>query len=1071
MFACTKTRIAAFLLIACCLSVEAQPFAINPPITGLGSNIINAADAATVRMLIGLGGGAGSAFNPTQFDPTGLFISITNGPLITNLNVFTTITLSGNGVIRTDTIITNNWQIKAYDTDDLLYKTFATLTANPTPTFDLDEAVTKAGAYIYRLGGTKIPITDGGTGQGTANLAFNALAPAQGGSAGKFLKTDGTDTSWASGNAGTVTSISFSAPAEWTVTGSPITTAGTITLGKVDQSANLFYAGPTSGGAVPPAFRAINPLDLPTGILAIKIAGGGVDDVEFGYLDGVTSAIQTQLNAKGTVNSVALASPPEFTVSGSPVTGSGTLTFSKASQSANQIYAGPASGVLAVPTFRSLVAADIPSGIAAIKVGGGAVDDTEYGYLDGVTSAIQTQINAKGTVSSVALASPPEFSISGSPVTGSGTLTFTKVDQAAHLFWAGPISGAPVPPAFRGIIATDLPSHTHDAGDVTTGTLVVQRGGTGIAAYSIGDMLWASGATTLSRLADGDANNVLLSGAGAGPSWGKVGLTTHVSGTLGIANGGSGQTSANAALNAFLPSQGGSAGKFLKTDGTDTSWTAGNAGTVTSVALASPAEFTVSGSPVTGSGTLTFTKVSQVAKSFYAGPTSGAPSDPSFRALFATDMPIGLGTIPAVGDIMYSSAGNDWAALPVNATATAKYLKSVSSSVPAWVQIAANDLSGTLSIGSGGSGQTTANAALNAFLPSQGGNNGKVLKTDGTDTSWTTVGSGTVTSVGLSSPSEFTVSGSPVTGSGTLAFAKATQAKNTVWAGPISGANAAPAFRALDPLDMPIGLGTVPVAGDLMYSSVGDAWAALPVNSTATAKFLKSVSSSVPAWTALAAADIGSGTLAVARGGTGIAAYSIGDMIWASGATTLSRLADGDANNVLLSGAGAGPSWGKVQIAAGGSGQTTANNALNAFLPNQSGKSGRTLVSDGTNTRWDVAGDSGSGTATGTFSAAGNSVLTSVTVPDGTAMSIDLTVTGRKTDGSSTGSYKLFGTFKRAGGTVTQTGSVSGAGGGDGGIVLPPSWNVNGTAVDIQVYSLDGSTVDWHGIWTTVTAP
>ncbi|MGC2239104.1 MAG: hypothetical protein WA584_23315 [Pyrinomonadaceae bacterium] len=45
--------------------------------------------------------------------------------------------------------------------------------------------------------------------------------------------------------------------------------------------------------------------------------------------------------------------------------------------------------------------------------------------------------------------------------------------------------------------------------------------------------------------------------------------------------------------------------------------------------------------------------------------------------------------------------------------------------------------SGTqLSIGNGGSGQTSANAALNAFLPSQSGNSAKFLKTGGTNTSW-----------------------------------------------------------------------------------------------------------------------------------------------------------------------------------------------------------------------------------------------------------------------------------------------------------------------------------------------
>ena len=54
-------------------------------------------------------------------------------------------------------------------------------------------------------------------------------------------------------------------------------------------------------------------------------------------------------------------------------------------------------------------------------------------------------------------------------------------------------------------------------------------------------------------------------------------------------------------------------------------------------------------------------------------------------------------------------------------------------------------LSATLAIGSGGTGQTTANAALNALIPNQATNSGKFLTTDGTNTSWAT----TATSVTL----------------------------------------------------------------------------------------------------------------------------------------------------------------------------------------------------------------------------------------------------------------------------------------------------------------------------------
>jgi hypothetical protein len=82
---------------------------------------------------------------------------------------------------------------------------------------------------------------------------------------------------------------------------------------------------------------------------------------------------------------------------------------------------------------------------------------------------------------------------------------------------------------------------TLNAGNVSTGTLAVARGGTGNATYAVGDIIYASGATALTRLADVVTGNALISGGvGVAPAWGKVGLTTHVSGTLGVVNGGTG---------------------------------------------------------------------------------------------------------------------------------------------------------------------------------------------------------------------------------------------------------------------------------------------------------------------------------------------------------------------------------------------------------------------------------------------------------------------------------------------------------------------------------------------------
>jgi len=82
-----------------------------------------------------------------------------------------------------------------------------------------------------------------------------------------------------------------------------------------------------------------------------------------------------------------------------------------------------------------------------------------------------------------------------------------------------------------------------DATDGLVGAVPPANGGTGLASYAVGDLLYASGATAIAKLPDIATGNVLISGGvSAAPSYGKVGLTTHVNGTLGLANGGTNST-------------------------------------------------------------------------------------------------------------------------------------------------------------------------------------------------------------------------------------------------------------------------------------------------------------------------------------------------------------------------------------------------------------------------------------------------------------------------------------------------------------------------------------------------
>jgi uncharacterized protein (TIGR02145 family) len=87
----------------------------------------------------------------------------------------------------------------------------------------------------------------------------------------------------------------------------------------------------------------------------------------------------------GTVTSVGLSMPAIFTVSGSPVTGSGTLSAALGSQSANLVFASPNASAGA-PTFRALTAADIPNLDWSKITTGKPTTLAGYGIIDAVNT-------------------------------------------------------------------------------------------------------------------------------------------------------------------------------------------------------------------------------------------------------------------------------------------------------------------------------------------------------------------------------------------------------------------------------------------------------------------------------------------------------------------------------------------------------------------------------------------------------------------------------------------------------------------------------------------------------------
>ena len=132
-----------------------------------------------------------------------------------------------------------------------------------------------------------------------------------------------------------------------------------------------------------------------------------------------------------------------------------------------------------------------------------------------------------GTVTSVGLSLPSIFSVSGSPVTGSGTLTGTLASQTANQFFAAP-NGAAGVPSFRGIVAADIPTlnqNTTGTASNVTGIVGVANGGTGASTLTANSVILGNGTSPVTFVAPGNAGNVLTSSNGTWTSAPPAGWT------------------------------------------------------------------------------------------------------------------------------------------------------------------------------------------------------------------------------------------------------------------------------------------------------------------------------------------------------------------------------------------------------------------------------------------------------------------------------------------------------------------------------------------------------------------
>ena len=253
-----------------------------------------------------------------------------------------------------------------------------------------------------------------------------------------------------------------------------------------------------------------------------NVLGGAANQIHYQTGSGTTSFITAPSSAStylgwngsafvwgtpsgtGTVTSVALSLPSIFSVSGSPVTSSGTLTGTLATQSANLVFAGPSSGSAAAPTFRSLVAADIPALSYAPTAG-----STSITTLGTITTGTWN-----GSVLGAAYGGTGEAGTLTGILYGNGTSAHTVATTAQLL---------------SGI-----------------GTLPTANGGTNLTSFTSGGVLYASSSSALAT-----SSNLIFDGKNLG-----IGVTPSAWGSgfnvLELNTGTSGAFISNLSNNGFL---------------------------------------------------------------------------------------------------------------------------------------------------------------------------------------------------------------------------------------------------------------------------------------------------------------------------------------------------------------------------------------------------------------------------------------------------------------------------------------------------------------------------------------
>jgi hypothetical protein len=427
----------------------------------------------------------------------------------------------------------------------------------------------------------KVITNGGGTSQSVLDTLaslqtqINNLIPSQTGNSGKYLTTNGTSLSWAS-----VSGSGLSYQGAWNAsTNSPTLTSSSGTSG-------YYYIVSVAGST------NLN------GITDWKVGDWAIYNGASWQKIDQSETLQTITSTDGSVTvtttgstadlSVAVAASTTNVICQVRNTTGSTLTKGTA------VYISGATGQ--IPTVSKAIATSDSTSAQTLGLMTADLANNTNGYVTviGLITNIDTSAYTDGA----------QLYLSG---TTAGTLTATKTYAPTHLVYvavvehAHPTQGKLFVKVQNGYELDEI--HNVSAQSPSNGQTIIYNAstslwekanltaGTGISvsngAGSITVGLASGYGDTSNPYASKTANYVLAApnGSAGAPTFRAIvaadiptlnqnttGTASNVTGTVAIANGGTGQTTSTAAFNALAPSQTSNSGKYLTTDGTNTSW-------------------------------------------------------------------------------------------------------------------------------------------------------------------------------------------------------------------------------------------------------------------------------------------------------------------------------------------------------------------------------------------------------------------------------------------------------------------------------------------------------------------